>query len=213
MSVMILISVTNSSIKTLSIIGENRGGTQGALTTPPHFSTYTLPLQNAIENASVQIEIEGVKVNTSATADDQVNAAKNKTDFMVLNDLYKWYHDIYKLTFGWSKTIVQVYGVDKPDYHMEGISFGGYKLNTTEQFTHLGIECHQDISKVASVNVKKRLSKFKDLMWATLGHAFKDKKQISFKCIKKCYGYNADSYTFIGVVSLMYTLDRDKKTG
>ena len=182
-------SNTNFFIKgenneTSPIIGEKRGGTQGALTTPPHFSTYTLPLQNAIENANIQIEIEGVKINTSATADDQVNEAKDKTDFMVLNDLYKWYHEIYKLSFGWNKTVVQVYGVENPNDHMDGITFGDCSLKTSDQFTHLGIECTQDILNVANVNVTKRLTKFKDLMWATLGNAFKDKKQISFKCIK-----------------------------
>ena len=85
-------------------IRDSRGGTQGALTTPPH-SLYTLPLQNAIESSETKIEIEGIKVNTSATADDQVNAAKSKTDFMVLSDLYEWYHKIFKLSFGWEKTV------------------------------------------------------------------------------------------------------------
>ena len=128
---------------------------------PPHFSLYTLPLQNAVESSETKIEIEGVKVNTSATADDQVNAAKSKTDFMVLSDLYEWYHKIFKLSFGWEKTVVQVYGVQNPKDHMEGITFGGCTLEVTDQFTHLGIECHNDIEQVAKVNITKRFKNLK----------------------------------------------------
>ena len=86
------------------IIGENRGGTQGAIYTPPNFKLYTLPLQNAIENSRTQVIVAKVKINTSAIADDQMNMAKNKTDFMALSKIYQWYHELFKLSFGWKKT-------------------------------------------------------------------------------------------------------------
>ena len=51
------------------IIGENRGGPQGGLYTPTNFKLYTLPLQKAIENAMVKVEVAGVKITTSAIVD------------------------------------------------------------------------------------------------------------------------------------------------
>ena len=82
-----------------------------------------------------------------------MNSAKNKTDFMALSKIYKWYHDIFKLSFGWKKTVVQVFGVDDPQIEMQGITFGGCTLNYSEQFTHLGIETMNDPKMTQTKNV------------------------------------------------------------
>ena len=184
-----LISNTNFIIKGdngkhSELIGENRGGTQGALYTPPNFCLYTLPLQNTIAHTKTEIDIEGVKINSSAVADDELDLSKDMTDFMVQNDIYEWYSEVFKLSFGWQKTVVQVFGSPDPDQELKGITFGGCTLENSERFTHLGLDCTKNILDSPSVNVDTRLAKCSELMWATLGSAFKDKKQMSFICIK-----------------------------
>ena len=67
-------------------------------------------------------------------------------------------------SFGLKKTVVQVFGVDDPQAEMQGITFGGYTLNYSQQFTHLGIEAMNDPKMTQTKNVHMRLGKCNDII-------------------------------------------------
>ena len=152
------------------MIRENRGGPQGGIPPPEQFPTYTLPLQEMNDNAGVAVKRLGIECTNQAVADDQVNICDNVTDFMVISDIYQYYEKLYKLSFGWEKTQLNIFASKDKEKDLESITFGGCKLKLSKTYTHLGLEVTDNMHITDIVNTDLRIRKAESSMWQTLGH-------------------------------------------
>ena len=119
-----------------NIIPENLGQPQGNLYSPFGYLTYSQPLQNMIDNARVKVDIAGVPINNNTVVDDQLNYASNNTDFLVISDLFEYFQKVYKLSFGWEKTELNIFGTKNPELETGFLKFGGVPLKISGTYIH-----------------------------------------------------------------------------
>ena len=164
-----------------TVFPEFLGAPQGALPSPRFFLQYTVPLDNYLKGAGVGYEVAGHKWSLLLVADDSMSFVKGREEFKIVSKIYEHYAAEYSIKYGFEKVNTNSFGPKGAVPTTEGLTFGGYPQEITENSLHVGLNVCQDPRRTEKSNVDLRLAKARGKTFAVMGKVWQERRQIKME--------------------------------
>ena len=155
-------------------------GKQGRNKSSDHYKLYIAPLLDSLDTSNLGVWLGNINVAVSGVADDIYLMSDKQNKLQEEINIAKYYGDLYRVTYGASKTKVTVIGSDVDVHYYEDTKpwiMDGKHLDVAKDNEHLGqIVSNFDQERK---NVDLRLQNGRGSLYSFLGSGFNHKSNLS----------------------------------
>ena len=159
---------------------ENLGVGQGKIRSSDHYKIYINPVLETLESAKLGINIGPINTGVSCVADDLYLLSDNQIKMQGLLDICQDYGQLYRITYGASKTVISVVGSAADRQYYQDIQpwrMDNIPVSVKEDNDHLGLIVSG--FKEEEKNVDLKIKKARGSLFKLIGPAFSSRCLLS----------------------------------